>query len=152
MTAEAPAAPWIDMRRENLDAYRALAALTRAGVLDPITLELVKVRASRLNGCEHCDGEHAEIALKAGEDPARLAALDDWAEAGCFTDRERAALALTDAMTLLPVAGNPPAAVVATAAEHFPGPGLATLIAAITGINAWNRIALTTAMGRSADV
>lgn len=152
MTVEAPAAPWIDMRRENPDAYRALAALTRAAVLDRITLELVKVRASRLNGCEHCDGEHVEIALKAGEDPARLAALDDWAEATCFTDRERAALALTDGMTLLPLTGAPPAGVVATAAEHFPGQELATLIAAITGINAWNRIALTTAMGRSADV
>lgn len=151
MTAEAPAAPWIDMRRENLDAYRALAALTRAGVLDTITLELVKVRASRLNGCEHCDGEHSEMALKAGEDAARLAALDDWTEADCFTERERAALALTDAMTLLPAAGNPPAEVVSTAAAHFPGEEFAKLIIAITGINAWNRIALTTAMGRSAD-
>jgi len=151
MTAEAPAAPWIDMRRENPDAYRALAALSRAGALETITLELVKVRASRLNGCGHCDGEHSELALAAGEDPARLAALDRWADAGCFTARERAALALTDAMTLLPLNGNPPAGVVAEAAVHFPGPELATLIIAITGINAWNRIALTTAMGRSGD-
>lgn len=149
MTTQTPDTTWIDLRRENADAYRALAGLTRAGVLDPITLELLKVRASRLNGCEHCGTEHAELALKAGEDAGRLEALDDWASATCFTDRERAALALTDAMTLLPARGNPPAGVVAEAAAHFPGEEFAKLIVAITGINAWNRIALTTAMGRS---
>ena len=149
MSTQTPGTTWIDLRRENPDAYRALAGLTRAGMLDPVTLELLKVRASRLNGCDHCGSEHAELALKAGEDAARLEALDDWTSATCFSGRERAALALTDAMTLLPVRGNPAAEVVAEAAAHFPGGEFATLIVAITGINAWNRIALTTAMGRS---
>lgn len=151
MTADSPAMTWIDLRRENADAYRALAGLTRAGMLEPLLLELVKVRASRLNGCEHCGGEHAELALKAGEDPSRLEALDDWRSSDRFSGRERAALALTDAMTLLPTEGVPPAGVVADAAEAFPGEEFGKLLIAITGINAWNRIALTTAMGRTGD-
>jgi AhpD family alkylhydroperoxidase len=140
---------WIDLRREGPDAYRALAALTRAGHLEPVLLELVKVRASILNGCRHCIEGHVEIALRAGEDRARIEALHDWRSSGLFTERERAALALTDAMTLLPTGGPPPAEVVAAAGALFPGDELARLIVAITGINAWNRIALTTAMGRS---
>lgn len=151
MTTGSPPMAWIDLRRENADAYRALAGLTRAGMLEPRLLELVKVRASRLNGCEHCAGEHAELALTAGEAPERLRALDDWRASDRFTDRERAALALTDAMTLLPTEGAPPATVVAEAAEAFPGDEFARLLIAITGINAWNRIALTTAMGRTGD-
>lgn len=139
---------WIDLRRENADAYRALAGLTRAGMLEPLLLELVKVRASRLNHCSHCTQEHVAIALREGEDPARLAALDDWRSSDLFSPRERAALALTDAMTLLPTDGVPDAATVAEAGEHFPGDELARLIVAVTGINAWNRIALTTAKGR----
>ncbi len=148
MTMPATETTWMDLRRESADGYRALAALTRAGGLETLLLELVKIRASQLNGCEHCTAGHTDIALRAGEDPVRLEALVDWASSDLFTERERAALALTDAMTLLPVDGPPPEAVVARAAAWFPGDEMARLVLAITGINAWNRIALTTAMGR----
>ncbi|MFN8111341.1 MAG: carboxymuconolactone decarboxylase family protein [Thermoleophilia bacterium] len=139
---------WLDLRRALPEAYRALAGLSRAGALEPILRELVKVRASQINGCAHCTGEHMELALQAGEARARLDALPAWHESDLFTPAERAALALTDAMTRLPVDGAPPEEVVREAAEHHPGEGLAHLIVTITAINAWNRVALTTAMGR----
>jgi AhpD family alkylhydroperoxidase len=140
---------WIDLKHEHRDAYRALAALTRAGHLDTRTLELVKVRASMLNGCDHCTHGHTELALAAGEDAGRIEALAAWEASDAFTDRERAALALTDALTLLPSQGVPPVEVVGDAAARFSGEELARLIVAITAINAWNRIALTTTLGRT---
>ena len=149
MTTIAQQHSWIDLKHEHRDAYRALAALTREGHLDTRTLELIKVRASLLNGCDHCTRGHTELALAAGEDPGRIEELRDWECSGAFTDRERAALALTDALTLLPTHGAPPEEVVAEAAARFPGDELARLIVAITAINAWNRIALTTTLGRT---
>ena len=129
----------VDLRRDAPDAYRALAALTRASTLDHGLAGLVKVRASQINGCAYCVDLHVGLALKAGERQRRLHALAVWHESPFFTGRERAALALTEALTLMSQ-GPVPEEVSADAARHFAGPELAQLVVVITGINAWNRV------------
>ncbi len=128
-----------DLRRDAPDAHRALAALTRASSLDHGLQELVKVRVSQLNGCAYCVDLHVGLSRKAGESDRRLHALAVWREAPFFDERERAALALADALTLLP-SGPVPQDAYAAAADHFPEGELAALVVAITGINAWNRV------------
>ena len=134
--------PAIDIRRDVPDAYRALAALTRATPdIDHDLAEIVKVRASQLNGCAYCVDLHCGLARKAGVSERALFALAVWREAPFFTPQERAALALTDALTLLP-SGPVSDDVYAEAAEHFTGPALGQLVVVITAINAWNRVML----------
>lgn len=129
------------LRRDAPDAYRALAALTRAGAVEGRLAELVKVRVSQLNGCDRCRDEHVALALAAGEDEGRLRALPAWRDVDLFDPRERAALALADGLTL--IAGAPvPDEVLRGAAGRFDGPELAALVVAITAINAWNRVIL----------
>lgn len=133
----------MDFRHDAPDAYRALAALTRASTLDHRLAEMVKVRASQINGCAYCVDLHIGLALEAGEHQRRLDALVTWREAPFFDKRERAALALTDALTLLS-AGPVPEEVLAEARRHFEGPELTALVVVITGINAWNRVKVAT--------
>ena len=141
ITQEATRAGFIDARRDAPEAYRALAALTRAGALEHRLGELVKIRASELNGCTYCVQEHLGAARRAGEDERRLQGLAGWRESPDFDARERAALALTEALTL--IADAPlEEGVLAEAAAHFPPAELAALVVAITAINAWNRIML----------
>jgi AhpD family alkylhydroperoxidase len=124
-------------KRDNAEAYRALSALTRAGAADPRIVELVKIRASQLNGCSYCIDLHSAEARAAGETERRIWALAAWRESPFFDVRERAALALTEALTL--VAQRPvPEEVYAEAARHFPPAELAALAAAIAAIVAWN--------------
>lgn len=120
-------------------AMNALDTASREVSLESGLLELVRARASQLNGCAYCVDTHSRDAFSGGEDPRRLYALPVWAETPFFTDRERAALALTEAMTRLteaPVGDD----VVATAAKHFSETELAELMWTITVINAWNRL------------
>ena len=131
--------PRVDIRRDAPDAYRALAALTRASTLDHGLAELVKTRASQINGCAYCVDLHAGLARRAGEHERRLHVLAVWREVSFFTPRERAALALTEALTLL-AHGPVPDEVYAEAARHFEAPELSHLVVVITGINAWNRV------------
>ncbi|MFB4300131.1 carboxymuconolactone decarboxylase family protein [Actinomadura sp. NTSP31] len=140
-------------RIENLstvaaDAYKALlnleAVLHRSGV-PQTTLELVKLRASQINGCGFCADMHAYDAKKAGETDERLWSVATWREAPYFTDEERAALALTEAATR--IADNPagvPDEVWDDAADHYDEQALAYLVIAIGAINSWNRINVTT--------
>ncbi|WP_217921166.1 carboxymuconolactone decarboxylase family protein [Miltoncostaea oceani] len=129
----------VDLRREAPDAYRALAALTRASTLDHGLAELMKVRASQLNGCAYCVDLHVRLALEAGEDPRRLHALAVWRESPFFSARERAALALTESLTRMEAVPLPE--VVASAVEdHFDPAERGQLIVVIAGINAWNRV------------
>lgn len=109
--------------------------------LDPRLVELVKVRASQLNGCAHCIHVHAGKAVAAGESHARLLLLDAWREAQVFSDRERAALAWCEALTLV-TEGHVPDEVYAEAQAAFGDAGLAALTSAIVAINAWNRISI----------
>ena len=125
--------------------YKAMSALDKAAAatsLEGSLKELVKARASQLNGCAYCVDMHSADARKGGEDDRRLLLLPVWREAPFFTARERAALALAEAMTRL--AGNEVSdAVFTTAAEHFTEVELAELIWVITVINAWNRLGAT---------
>ncbi|MCP2259025.1 alkylhydroperoxidase AhpD family core domain-containing protein [Streptoalloteichus tenebrarius] len=123
---------------EGYKAMFAFSAATR-GDLDPILRELVKVRASQLNGCAYCLDMHTKDARAAGETEQRLYALNAWRETTFFTDAERAALALTEALTLLD-RGHVSDEVVEEARRHFDEPTLAKLVMAIVAINAWNRL------------
>jgi AhpD family alkylhydroperoxidase len=129
----------LDFRREAPDAYRALAALTRASTLDHGLAELMKVRASQINGCAYCVDLHVGIALKAGERQRRLHALATWRESPFFSDRERAALGLTEALTRMDQSVLPDD-LTAAIAEWFPEDERSQLVVVIAGINAWNRV------------
>ncbi|KOU39062.1 alkylhydroperoxidase [Streptomyces sp. WM6378] len=120
-----------------------LSAAAKRGLGDPVLAELVMIRASQLNHCAFCLDMHLAAARKGGEAEERLDLLAAWEEAGeLFTDQERAALALTEAVTVL-TDGFVPDAVYERAAEHFTKTQLAHLIAAITVINSWNRLMVT---------
>jgi AhpD family alkylhydroperoxidase len=137
--------PRFDLRRSAPDAYRALAALERTLAGSPLetTLrELVKLRASQLNGCAYCLRTHANAARTAGVTDAQLDTLAAWPEATVFTARERAAFALTDSITLL-AAGGVTDDAYQQAASVFDETELALLLFTIATINAWNRLHAT---------
>ncbi len=125
--------------------YKAMLALDAAAGegLEAGLQELVRVRASQLNGCVYCIDMHSTDARAGGETEQRLYALPAWQEAPYFSERERAALELTDAMTLLSQT-HVPDATYERAAKEFPDAELASLIGLILTINAWNRIGVTT--------
>jgi AhpD family alkylhydroperoxidase len=131
-----------------MKAMLALDAAAGEGLEAPLK-ELVRVRASQLNGCVFCMDMHSRDARTGGESEQRLYTLPGWEEASYYTDRERAALALTEAVTLLSQT-HVPDAVYAQAAEAFDQTELAQLIGLILTINAWNRIGVTTRMQPSA--
>jgi len=135
--------PRLSARRLAPDPYQAMVAFDNSIDFDPRLRELVKIRASQLNGCAYCLDMHTRVARDAAEDERRLATLAGWHESPFFTPRERAALALTDAVTRLGDHGVSDA-VWAEAAEHFDEAELAQLLWAIVAINAWNRIGVTT--------
>jgi AhpD family alkylhydroperoxidase len=123
------------------DAYRALSgveAYLRGCGLEKTVLELVKMRGSQINGCAFCLDMHSRDARKAGETEQRLYLLNAWREAPFYTERERAALALTEHLTRLPVSGERPAEV----DRLFSTVEIANLITLIGMINLWNRIAI----------
>jgi AhpD family alkylhydroperoxidase len=137
--------PRMDVGRETPTLHHALVTLGRRVELDPRLREVVNLRASILNGCAYCIDMHTRIARKAGETEQRLHAVAAWHEAPFFDAKERAALALTDAVTLI-AEQHVPRDVWDEVSEHFEPDELAQLIWAITVINAWNRIAITTRM------
>jgi AhpD family alkylhydroperoxidase len=137
--------PRMEIGRHARHAYRAMIAFDGAIELDSSLGDLVRVRASMLNGCAYCVDMHTKDARAAGESEQRLYALATWHEAPFYTERERAALALTDAVTLV-AESRVPREVYDDAARHFDEPELAQLIWTITAINAWNRIAVATRM------
>jgi len=124
--------------------YRAMSALSHAThqlPLEPRLRELIRVRASMLNGCAYCVDMHTKDARALGETEQRLYAVAAWHEAPFFSPAERAALALTDALTEL--AGHPlPDAVVAEAEAQLGADGLAAATWVAITINAWNRVAI----------
>ncbi|MEV6563993.1 carboxymuconolactone decarboxylase family protein [Streptomyces kronopolitis] len=140
-----PRMRWVKQAPEVYQAMIALDAAARKDV-DPGLAELLKIRASQLNKCAFCLDMHLNDARKAGESEERLQLLVAWAEApDHYTAKERAALAPTEAITVL-TDGFVPDDVYATAAAHFDEAELAQLIALITTINAWNRFAVSTRM------
>lgn len=131
-------------------AYEAMLGLEKYlhnSALPKPLLELVKLRASQINGCAFCVDMHAADAKKGGETDERLYAVAVWQEAPFFTEEERAALALTEAATRLSEGGDRvPDEVWDQAAKHFDEHTLAQLVVAIATINAWNRIGVATRM------
>ncbi|MFE0138576.1 carboxymuconolactone decarboxylase family protein [Streptomyces sp. NPDC059037] len=118
----------------------ALSAAAKKGLGDPVLAELVMMRASQINACAFCLDMHVDLALKAGESAKRIALLNAWEESGeLFGERERAALALTEAITVL-TDGFVPDATYEQAATHFDEAELAHLIGLIAVINSWNRL------------
>ncbi|MGV9885582.1 carboxymuconolactone decarboxylase family protein [Streptomyces sp. NPDC003395] len=136
----------LDFARSARKAFRALIgfdAAAREG-LDPALVELVQIRSSLLNHCAYCLHMHTNDARKAGESEDRLHLVAVWREARHFyTPKEQAALALTEALTLV-ADGGVPDEVYAEAAAHFEEAELAQLIALVCTINTWNRVALAT--------
>jgi AhpD family alkylhydroperoxidase len=119
---------------------RALSAAAKKGFGDTALAELVMIRASQLNRCAFCLDMHLELARGVGVERRKLDLLDAWEEAGdVYDERERAALALTEAVTVL-TDGFVPDAVYEEAAKHFDETRLAHLVALITVINGWNRL------------
>ena len=140
----------IDFETHAAGFYRAVAHLDQAATkeldkaeFDVRLRELVRIRASQLNGCAFCIDMHTKDARAAGETEQRIYALPAWRETPFFTDRERAALALTESVTLMPQT-HVPDADVAQAAEQFKEDELAALVSLIVTINAWNAIGVTT--------
>ena len=127
-----------------MDAMQALAkSVSRARM--PINSEFVHLRASQINGCSVCVDMHAKALRKAGESEERVFAVSAWREAPFFSDAERAALALTEALTRVADKEDPvPDAIWDAAAEHFDEPQLAGLVLDIAQINVWNRLNVAT--------
>ncbi|MEU6447858.1 carboxymuconolactone decarboxylase family protein [Streptomyces sp. NPDC046979] len=150
-TANAPEAfaaehaPRLEWAKHAPEVWKAMLRLDKAATqgLDPKLGELVKIRASQLNHCAFCLDMHTKDALAAGESVERIVQLAAWDESRHFyTEKELAAIELTEAVTVL-TDGFVPDAVYEKAAAHFDEPELAQLIAAITVINAWNRFGVT---------
>jgi len=130
---------------DAMDALQALGkAVANAGVPEQ-TLELVHLRTSQINGCSVCLDGHFRSAKRAGETDDRLFTLAAWRDAPYFTDAERAALALTEAVTRLSDRADPVTdEIYDQAAQHYDEPALAALILAIANINVWNRLNAST--------
>jgi len=124
-----------------MDALQALGAAVGGTGLDPILVELVCLRASQINGCSVCVDGHPRAARKLGETDERLFAVSAWREAPYFTDAERAALALTEAVTRLADREDPvPDHIWSVVVSHYDDKQLAGLVLAIANINVWNRL------------
>ena len=140
----------LDFEGHAAGFVRAISHLDQAATkeLDKVDFdhrlrELVRVRASQLNGCAYCIDMHSKDARAIGESEQRLYALPAWDETPYFTERERAALAFTETVTLLARDHVPTAAFDAVAA-HFSPDEIAALLSLITAINAWNIVSVAT--------
>ena len=143
--------PRIKFTSVNPGAYKAMLGLeTYLGQsgLDKKLLDLLRFRVSQINGCAYCLDMHWKELMAAGETEQRLYGLDAWRESPYYTDRERAALAWAEAVTLVQE-GHVPDEVFEEAHQHFSDEELANLTLAIVAINGWNRlnIALRTVPG-----
>jgi AhpD family alkylhydroperoxidase len=130
---------------EGAKAVQALERAVRESGLEHSLIELVKMRASQINGCAYCIDMHSKDARAAGETEQRLYGLSAWRETPFYTERERAALALTEAVTLVSI-DHVPDDILEAAQAQFSPEDLSRLVFAIATINVWNRLAIT---GRS---
>lgn len=129
------------------DAMQALMALNAATEKEGVpvrTLGLVHLRASQLNGCSLCVDMHPRMARKAGETDQRLFAVAAWRDTTYFTEAERAALALTEAVTRLNGDDPVPDTVWNEARRHYEERALAALLISIAAVNVWNRLNIAT--------
>ena len=136
--------PRLDFLKVSPDALKAMLGLETCiarGSIERPLIELVKMRASQINGCAYCLDMHSKDARAAGESEQRLYTLDAWRETPFFSPRERAALAWTETLTRVAETHVPDAAYEAARTE-FSEQELVDLTLAIVTINAWNRIAI----------
>ena len=137
--------PRLEAQKASPAAYTAMLGLEafvrKASKLEPSLIELVKMRASQVNGCAYCIDMHSKDARVGGETEQRLYALSAWRETPFFTDRERAALAWTEAVTLI-TEGHVSDAVYEEAKQRFSDEELVNLTLVVITINGWNRIAI----------
>lgn len=136
----------INVAKVAPEAYEGMIALEKYlanSGLDKRLYELIKTRASQINGCAFCLNMHTRDALTIGETPQRLFLLDAWRETELYTEKERAVLALTEAITLV-AEGHISDEIYQAAAAHLSEKELAAAIMAAVVINSWNRIAITT--------
>ena len=136
--------PRIDYTKVGTGALAAMLSLEKylaQSGLDPILLNLVKLRASQINGCAYCIDMHWKDLREQGESEQRLYGLDAWAESAYYSDRERAALAWTEALTKV-AETHVPDAVFEEARRYFSEKELVDLTLDVVAINAWNRISI----------
>jgi AhpD family alkylhydroperoxidase len=128
-----------------MEALQSLGKVVQRAGVPPNTVELVALRAGQINGCGVCVVQHPKIMRKLGETDDRIFAVAAWREAPYFTGAERAALALTEAVTRLADRADPvPDEIWDEAARHYDEEALAGLLLAITNINVWNRLNVAT--------
>src|ERR1051326_6120173 len=135
----------LDVSKIAPGAYQAMYALeryVRQSGLEPPLLELVKLRASQINGCAYCVDMHTKDARAHGETEQRLYAVVVWREAPFFTERERAVLAWTEAVTLVS-RDQVPDEIYDEVRQHFTEKELVDLTLALIAINGWNRLAIS---------
>lgn len=136
--------PRLDYTKASPEAAKAMIQMesfVRRSGIDAKLLELIKIRASQLNGCAYCIDMHTQDARLKGETEQRIYALDAWRETPFFTEKERAALAWTEALTNIQT-GHAPDAVYHELSSNFSEEERVNLTLAITTVNAWNRIAI----------
>jgi AhpD family alkylhydroperoxidase len=134
--------PRLEIQKIAPQAYRAMTGLesyVRSCAFEPALIELVKLRASQINGCAYCIDMHTKDARANGESEQRLYALTAWRETPFFTDRERAALNWTEALTLINQ-NHAPDSIDEDVRQRFTELELVNLTMAIVAINGWNRI------------
>jgi AhpD family alkylhydroperoxidase len=135
----------LEVMKVSPEAYQAMLGVEmfvrKSWKLEPALIELVKMRASQLNGCAFCIDMHSKDARAAGESEQRLYALNAWRETPFFTAREQAALAWTEAVTLV-AEGHVPDGVYEETRRHFSDQELVNLTMAVVAINGWNRLAI----------
>ncbi len=133
---------YVQASPEGFKAMRQLQEhVDKSGLEHPL-LELVKMRASQLNGCAYCLDMHSKDARAAGETEQRLYVLDAWREAPFYSARERAALAWTEALTRISKTKDVPDELYAEVRKEFSEKELVDLTFAIIAINGWNRLAI----------
>jgi AhpD family alkylhydroperoxidase len=125
--------------------YGAISALDDSARFEPALRELVRIRASQINGCGYCVDYHSRDAQRAGEQDRRIFALTTWRESPFFDERERAALELTEVLTRMPEGGVPDETY-DRAARAFGDDELGQLLGVIIAINAWNRVGVGTGL------
>ena len=136
--------PRIDYAQASEKGIAAMLGMehhVHASGLEPLLIELVKLRASLINGCAYCVDMHTKVARALGETEQRLYAVSVWEETPFYTDRERAALAWTEAVTLV-TKGHVPDTVYELARQQFSEQELVDLTLTIVTINGWNRLAI----------
>lgn len=142
----------LDYRTASPDAFKAMLHVElqvhKSGIEESL-LELVKSRASQINGCAWCLDMHSKDARARGETEQRLYLLPAWRDAPCYSERERAALAWTEAVTGIAATRDVPDDIYAEARTHFDEKALVDLTLAVIAINGWNRlnVAFRTAVG-----